>query len=225
MHSSVCLALLTCLYGTSFAAPTNAGSLANGAEHRPDANPSLPVVVDPEQGGLSDGVKRDAARSSLDDLVEDVPIVGGVGGLAGAASHVTKAAPGVGKRDVTDDVAGIVTGLTDGADIAGVTDEALAGQKRDGTVGSPNGITDKVPIGQNFDPQGIAESLLHPGGFPGVGAGSLAGKQKRDAIGGLGEGLPLGSPLGSAGGIAKPVTDIVGSLQSLDGNSLGGLTQ
>ncbi|KAK9439459.1 hypothetical protein VB005_07614 [Metarhizium brunneum] len=224
MHSSICLALLTCLYGTSFAAPINAGSLTNGAEHRPDANPSLPVVVDPEQGGLSDGVKRDAARSSLDGL-EDVPIVGGVGGLAGAASHVTKAAPGVGKRDVTDDVAGIVTGITDGADNAGVTDEALAGQKRDGTVGSPNGITDKVPIGQNFDPTSIAESLLHPGGFPGVGAGSLAGKQKRDAIGGLGEGLPLGSPLGSAGGIAKPVTDIVGSLQSLDGNSLGGLTQ
>ncbi|KAG8416923.1 hypothetical protein J3459_013533 [Metarhizium acridum] len=189
MHSSVCLVLLTCLYGTSFAAPINAGSLTDGVEHLPSTNPALPIVVDPEQGG--------------------------VGGLADAGS-LTKAVPGFGKRDATDDVIGSVTSLTkgltgavEGTDIAGV-----AGQRRDGTVGSHNDITDNVPIiGQNLDPTDIAESLGHLGDVTGVGADSVVGKQKRDTTSGLTGALPVGS----AGGIAKPVTDIVGALNGLDG--------
>ncbi|EFY93251.1 hypothetical protein MAC_00489 [Metarhizium acridum CQMa 102] len=219
MHSSVCLVLLTCLYGTSFAAPINAGSLTDGVEHLPSTNPALPIVVDPEQGGLPDGVKRAATRSLFDGVAEGVtkglPIPGGVGGLADAGS-LTKAVPGFGKRDATDDVTGSVTSLTkgltgavEGTDIAGV-----AGQRRDGTVGSHNDITDNVPIiGQNLDPTDIAESLGHLGDVTGVGADSVVGKQKRDTTSGLTGALPVGS----AGGIAKPVTDIVGALNGLDG--------
>ncbi|KAG8421800.1 hypothetical protein J3458_003643 [Metarhizium acridum] len=102
-----------------------------------------------------------------------------------------------------------LTGAVEGTDIAGV-----AGQRRDGTVGSHNDITDNVPIiGQNLDPTDIAESLGHLGDVTGVGADSVVGKQKRDTTSGLTGALPVGS----AGGIAKPVTDIVGALNGLDG--------